>query len=53
MEKEWDEKKDFADTNAANRDWYTQREWDRVVGWGLVPKKYSPECKYNPTVTEP
>ena len=23
------------------RTWYTQREWDRVVGWGKVPKKYS------------
>ena len=22
------------------RTWYTQREWDRVVGWGKVPKKY-------------
>jgi hypothetical protein len=32
MEKEWDEKKDSADTNVANCDWYTQREWDRVVG---------------------
>lgn len=19
---------------------YTQREWDRVVGWGLVPDEY-------------
>lgn len=19
---------------------YTQREWDRTVGWGKVPKKY-------------
>ena len=19
---------------------YTQREWDRVVGWGTVPKEY-------------
>ena len=25
---------------------YTQREWDRVVGWGKVPKEYSkPESK--------
>ena len=23
------------------RTWYTQREWDRVVGWGKVPKEYS------------
>ena len=23
------------------RTWYTQREWDRVVGWGEVPKEYS------------
>ena len=21
--------------------WYTQREWDRTVGWGKVPKKYA------------
>lgn len=21
--------------------WYTQRQWDRVVGWGKVPKEYS------------
>jgi hypothetical protein len=21
-------------------DYYTQRDWDRVVGWGLVPKEY-------------
>ena len=20
---------------------YTQREWDRTVGWGKVPKEYS------------
>jgi hypothetical protein len=24
-----------------NRNWYTQREWDRVVGWGEVPQEYS------------
>ena len=24
-----------------SRQWYTQREWDRVVGWGKVPKEYS------------
>ena len=22
------------------RTWYTQREWDRVVGWGTVPREY-------------
>ena len=22
------------------RTWYTQREWDRVVGWGKVPQEY-------------
>jgi len=28
------------------RTWYTQREWDRTVGWGKVPKEYSkPESK--------
>ena len=21
------------------RTWYTQREWDRTVGWGEVPKE--------------
>ena len=20
---------------------YTQREWDRVVGWGVVPEEYA------------
>ena len=24
-----------------SKTWYTQREWDRVVGWGKVPKEYS------------
>ena len=24
----------------SNRDWYTQREWDRTVGWGTVPEEY-------------
>ena len=24
-------------------DKYTQREWDRTVGWGKVPKKYDKE----------
>ena len=23
------------------RKWYTQREWDRVVGWGKLPKEYA------------
>ena len=23
------------------RTWYTQREWDRTVGWGKVHKEYS------------
>ena len=23
------------------RKWYTQREWDRTVGWGKVPNEYS------------
>tara|TARA_Y100000310_G_scaffold99202_1_gene96983 strand:- start:311 stop:439 length:129 start_codon:yes stop_codon:yes gene_type:complete len=22
------------------RTWYTQREWDRVVGWDTVPREY-------------
>ena len=25
------------------RNTYTQREWDRTVGWGKVPKEYSRE----------
>lgn len=41
MKKEWEEKKDSVDTNVDKRDWYTQREWDRVVGYGKVPKHYS------------
>ncbi|MAG25177.1 hypothetical protein CMI47_06320 [Candidatus Pacearchaeota archaeon] len=24
-----------------DRNWYTQREWDRTVGWGKVPRKYA------------
>ena len=24
-----------------SRTWYTQREWDRTVGWGEVPKEYA------------
>ena len=23
-----------------NREWYTDREWERIVGWGKVPKEY-------------
>ena len=23
------------------RTWYTQRQWDRVVGWDKVPKEYN------------
>ena len=22
------------------KSWYSQREWDRVVGWGNVPTEY-------------
>ena len=30
-----------------NKNKYTQREWDRVVGWGKVPQEYAkPESKY-------
>lgn len=24
---------------------YTQREWDRVVGWGQVPEEYKKQKK--------
>mgnify|MGYP001189301306 FL=1 len=24
---------------------YTQRAWDRIVGWGTVPKEYKAENK--------
>jgi hypothetical protein len=24
-----------------NKNKYTQRQWDRTVGWGSVPKEYS------------
>ena len=27
----------------SKRNTYTQREWDRIVGWGKVPKEYSNE----------
>lgn len=40
MAKEWEEKKNSADMTVANRDWYTQREWDRCVGYDTVPKEY-------------
>ena len=30
-----------------NENKYTQRQWDRVVGWGKVPAEYS----YNITVS--
>ena len=23
-----------------SREWYTDREWERIVGWGKVPKEY-------------
>ena len=26
---------------------YTQREWDRVVGWGTVPPEYAYEEQYD------
>ena len=29
-----------------SRKWYTQREWDRVVGWGKVPKEYRKLTKH-------
>ena len=28
--------------------YYTQREWDRVVGWGTVPKEYQRPNKLAP-----
>ena len=40
MAKEREEKKESADTTVANRDWYTQREWDRCVGYDTVPDNY-------------
>ena len=27
------------------KSWYTQRAWDRIVGWGKVPKEYAHETK--------
>ncbi len=23
-----------------SREWYTDREWERIVGWGKIPKEY-------------
>ena len=23
-----------------SRDWYTEREWEKIVGWGKLPKEY-------------
>ena len=31
---------------------YTQREWDRTVGWGEVPKEYKTEEIDNEKVNE-
>ena len=29
------------------REWYTDREWERIVGWGKLPKEYQkPEYLY-------
>tara|TARA_Y100001973_G_scaffold88255_1_gene133208 strand:- start:195 stop:305 length:111 start_codon:yes stop_codon:yes gene_type:complete len=28
-----------------NKNYYTQREWDRVVGYGKVPDQYNIEKK--------
>ena len=22
------------------REWYTDKEWERIVGWGKLPKEY-------------
>jgi hypothetical protein len=49
MEKEWEETKGSADTNVANRGWYTQREWDRTVGIDKVPPEYATLQKSNTT----
>ena len=27
-------------TTKKTRNYYTQRQWDRIVGWGKVPKEY-------------
>ena len=30
-----------------SREWYTDREWERIVGWGKLPKEYQkPEYLY-------
>ena len=34
---------DTADTTPQYQ--YTQRDWDRTVGWGKVPKKYEKKSK--------
>ena len=31
---------------------YTQREWERVVGYGKVPEEYSRESTIEPSVGE-
>ena len=31
------------DNKVKEEDRYTQRQWDRTVGWGRVPKKYDKE----------
>lgn len=40
MKEKSERKRESEDTTVANRHWYTQREWDRVVGWGKVPTEY-------------
>ncbi len=32
---------------------YSQREWDRTVGWGKVPKEYSNEKEVKNEVLQP
>ena len=34
-------KKRAAIRKSIERRWYTQREWDRTVGWGKVPDEYA------------
>ena len=31
------------DNKVKEEDRYTQRQWDRTVGWGKVPEKYDAE----------
>ena len=33
------------DDKVKEEDRYTQRQWDRTVGWGKVPEKYDAEEK--------